>query len=280
MITSKTKMVGIIGWPLGHSLSPIMHNAAFEEMNLDYIYVPLPVQPNDLSQAIAGLKALGFVGANITIPHKVAIIPYLDELDASAQFVGAVNTIVIKEGKCIGYNTDGQGFIQSLLAKKVTIANKTVVILGAGGAARAVVCGLITNGIRQITIGTRNPLKAKEFAELFPDHRNIQGCDWNGSCFTTQLKQCDILINCTPIGMSSHREEELPINMIDLHPNAAVCDLIYNPPLTPLLASAKSRGHMVINGAGMLVEQGALAFELWTGEKPSRRVMLEKITPC
>lgn len=275
MITGKTKLVGILGWPLGHSLSPIMHNAAFEALHLDYVYVPLPVPPDDLPQAVAGLKAFGFVGANVTIPHKVAIIPYLDELDFSAQLVGAVNTIVIKNGKCIGYNTDAQGFIQSLTAKYVTITDGAAVILGAGGAARAVVSGLITNGIRHITIGARDAVKAKEFVDLFPKNTNIQCCNWHESFFADQVRQCDILINCTPIGMSSHMEAQLPIDCKDLKTNAAVCDLIYNPPLTQLLASAKSRGHIIINGTGMLLEQGLLAFELWTGEFGPRQVMSE-----
>ena len=273
MITGKTKLVGLIGYPVGHSLSPLMHNAAFSALELNYIYVPLPVEPDHLEQALVGLKAMGFVGVNVTIPHKVAIIPYLDEIDRSAELVGAVNTIVIREGRCIGYNTDAQGFIQSLTSKDITMKGKNAVIMGAGGAARAVVCGLIDHGISQIVIGTRNKLKAQDFIKLFPAEINIQGCDWQEKIFTDAITQCDILINCTPIGMSANNEVALPINFQDLKASALVCDLTYNPPMTRFLTYAQSRGHMVINGAGMLVEQGALAFELWTDEIAPRNIM-------
>lgn len=274
MISGKTKTVGIIGWPIGHSLSPLMHNAAFAALELDYTYIPLPVPPDKLSEAVMGLKSMGFIGANVTIPHKVTIMPYLDELDVSAQQAGAVNTIVIKDGRCIGYNTDGQGFIQSLLAKQLTIKGKTAVIMGAGGAARAVVCGLIAHGIEKIVIGGRSEAKTREFVKLFPEEANIRGYDWRDQIFSDTLTQCDILINCTPIGMSLNKDTELPVNWQALKVSAAVCDLIYNPPLTQFLTDAQSRGHTVINGTGMLIEQGALAFELWTGEMAPRNIML------
>lgn len=275
MITSQTKKIGILGWPLGHSLSPIMQNAAFEALQLDYVYVPLPVHPDDLAQAVAGLKALDFTGANVTIPHKVAIMPYLDEIDSSAQLIGAVNTIVIKDGKSIGYNTDAEGFIQSLTAKNVNIAGKSVVILGAGGAARAIICGLIQHEIHQITIGARKKTKAEDFIRFFPNFTNIEGYDWNESSFNNRLRDCDILINCTPVGMTANKKEDLPIIWNNVNTKAVVCDLIYNPPFTHFLVSAQNRGYMVINGSGMLVEQGALAFELWTGKQGPRQIMSE-----
>lgn len=277
MITGKTKIVGIIGWPVGHSLSPLMHNAAFATLNLDYTYIPLPVQPGELSQAVAGLKAMGFIGANVTIPHKVDIIPYLDQLDQSAQFTGAVNTIVIKNGQCIGYNTDAQGFIQPLLAKDIAIKDKTAVLMGAGGAARAVVCGLLQYGIKKIIIGTRNGRKAQDFVENLPEQTKLYGCDWQEDLFIQGLTECDLLINCTPIGMSSTQGGTLPLNWQTLKATAVVYDLIYNPPLTELLIQAQKRGHNILNGAGMLVEQGALAFELWTGESAPRQIMLDKL---
>jgi shikimate dehydrogenase len=275
MITSRTEKIGILGWPVGHSLSPLMQNAAFESLHLDYVYVPLPVKAEYLAQAVAGLKALGFTGANVTIPHKVAIMPYLDEIDASAQFIGAVNTVVIKEGKCIGYNTDAQGFIQSLTTKNVMITGKSAVIMGAGGASKAVVCGLIQHGIDHITVGARNLIKVQEFVKGFPNVTNIEGYDWNESIFKNRIKDCDILINCTPIGMSANKKEELPIVWDNVNSNTVVCDLIYNPPMTPFLKSAQNHGNKIINGAGMLVEQGALAFELWTGKPGPRKIMLE-----
>lgn len=278
MITGKTKTIGILGWPVGHSLSPLMHNAAFAALTLDYIYVPLPVHPDHLKQAVEGLKSIGFVGANVTIPHKVAIMPYLDKLDQSAQLAGAVNTIVVKQGKCIGYNTDAQGFILSLTGKNVTIKDKTAVIMGAGGAARAVVCGLLEQGIKKIIIGTRSAAKAEEFIKNFPAQSNLQGCNWGEQIFKAAITQCDILINCTPIGMEANDQISLPIDWKDVPKNAVICDLIYNPPLTQFLADAQNRGHLIINGAGMLIEQGALAFELWTGENAPRHIMLTTIS--
>ncbi len=273
MITGKTKMIGILGWPVEHSLSPIMHNAAFAAADLDYAYVPLPVKPCDLPQAIDGLKAMGFIGVNVTIPHKVAIMSYLDEIDRSAKVVGAVNTIVIQNGRCIGHNTDAEGFIRSLESRNVTIANKKAVLLGAGGAARAVVAGLLDHGITRITVATRDISKAEHFIRTFPQDDGLTGCTWYDGIFSRVLTECDILINCTPVGMSPHTEGELPIDWSAVNPSAVVCDLIYNPPHTRFLANAAERGHIIINGQGMLIEQGALAFKLWTSQWPSYEVM-------
>ncbi|EIW18294.1 MULTISPECIES: shikimate dehydrogenase [Pelosinus] len=278
MITSKTKKIGILGWPLGHSLSPIMHNAAFKSLHLDYVYIPLPVHPENLAQAVAGLKAMEFTGVNVTIPHKVEIMSYLDEIDFSAQLVGAVNTVVIKDGKTIGYNTDAQGFVQSILSNGIKITEQTAIILGAGGAARAVACGLFQNGIKNIIIGARNLEKAQQFVKLFSTNVDIQAFDWEDSGFQNLLQECDILINSTPIGMSVHDTEVLPIPWETLNPEAAVCDLIYNPSKTQLLLSAEEHGHIAINGLGMLIEQGALAFELWTSEQGPRQIMSEALT--
>jgi len=255
-----------------------MHNAAFKSLHLDYVYIPLPVHPENLAQAVAGLKAMEFTGVNVTIPHKVEIMSYLDEIDLSAQLVGAVNTVAIKDGKSIGYNTDAQGFVQSILSNGIKITEQTAVILGAGGAARAVACGLLQHGIKKIIIGARNLKKAQQFVKLFSTNVDIQAYDWEDSGFQNLLQECDILINCTPAGMSVHDTEVLPIPWETLNPEAAVCDLIYNPSKTQLLLSAEEHGHIAINGLGMLIEQGALAFELWTGEQGPRQIMSEALT--
>ena len=272
MITGNTKKVGIIGWPVGHSLSPAMHNAAFAAGGLDYVYVPLAVEPGRLKEAVAGLKALGFVGANVTIPHKVEIMQYLDEIDHTAQSVGAVNTIVVKDGKCIGYNTDAQGFIRALEQKDITIKGKQAVLLGAGGAARAVVAGLLDAGIEKIILGARNRLKAEVFAKDFAGGL-IAVYDWEDQVFQENMAVCDILINCTPLGMVPKLEEMPPVEWNKLKKTATVCDLIYNPPLTKFLDTAKQAGHLTMNGEGMLIGQGAVAFHLWTGEFPDFTVM-------
>ena len=179
IITGKTKNLGIIGCPVEHSLSPVMQNAALQELGLDYNYIAMPVLPENLGQAISGLKALGFCGINVTIPHKVNVIQYLDEIDQSARMVGAVNTIVISEEKLIGYNTDAGGYIKSLYNENVELKGKEVVLYGAGGAARAVIWGLLEQGVSSITIGARNVVKAKDLAEIFTDYGAVKALDWD-----------------------------------------------------------------------------------------------------
>lgn len=270
MITGNTKKVGVIGWPVGHSLSPAMHNAAFGAAGLDYVYVPLAVQPGHLKAAVEGLKALGFVGANVTIPHKVEIMQYLDEIDVTAKKVGAVNTIVVKDGVCIGYNTDAQGFVEALHQHGIRVKDRQAVLLGAGGASRAVVCGLLDAGIKKIVVGVRSVAKAQAFLQEFTG-LSIYG--WYDQAFIDSLAYADILINCTPLGMAPNLEEIPPVEWMKLKKTAAVCDLIYNPSMTRFLAMAKQQGHITLNGEGMLIGQGAVAFALWTGQQPNLTVM-------
>lgn len=275
MITGTTRLVGIIGQPVSHSRSPLMHNTAFNTLGLDYAYVPLPVQHSQLAAAVTGLKALGFVGANVTIPHKVAIMQHLDVLDASAVQVGAVNTIVIRDGQAIGYNTDAAGFIVSLTQAGIKPAGKQAIILGAGGAARAVIAGLLQHSIASITVLARNEQKLTAFLKEVNDER-VRGEIWRESIPASLLQTCDILINSTPIGMQGHAQSEISMDWQALRTTAAVCDLIYIPRLTPLLVRASREGHTVINGLRMLIEQGGLAFTLWTGQ-PAPRDIFEKI---
>lgn len=265
MVTGKTKCIGILGWPVEHSMSPSMQNAAFAASSLDYTYIPLPAHPNQLAVAIEGLKALGFVGANVTIPHKIAVIPYMDVLDKSAEMVGAVNTIVIKENKLYGYNTDAIGFIQPLIKKGKPLSERKVVLLGAGGAARAVVWGLIEQGVAEINIGVRSLEKAQELIDTFSSLVTIKAHSWPSAEFNTKLRHCDILVNSTPIGMYPHIEDEPPIDWSLLKRGITVYDLIYTPAKTRFLQQAEALGHLIINGSEMLVEQGAAAFTLWTG---------------
>jgi len=274
LITGKTKLVGILGWPVEHSLSPAIHNSAFAVCGLDYTYIPLPTQPESLESAVIGLKALGFSGANVTIPHKVAIMPYLDEIDNNAKIIGAVNTVVIKNGRSIGYNTDAEGFVNALLIKKTKIHNAKVAILGAGGAARAIVCGLLNHGARKIIAGARNDRKAIEFAKSFNDAR-ITGMTWQDNGFGSYLQETDILINSTPLGMYPNLNSQPPVIWETVSKHAVVCDIVYNPYRTMFLTSAAKRGHDIVTGDGMLVEQAAIAFELWTGVKAPRQTMYE-----
>lgn len=277
-ITAKTQKVGLLGWPLSHSLSPAMQNAAFAVSGLDYVYLPLPTPPELLPQAVAGLKALGFTGANVTIPHKVAVIEYLDELDASAAMVGAVNTIVIRDGRLVGYNTDADGYIGSLTAAGVAVAGKQAVVLGAGGAARAVAAGFIRHGIASVCIGARDAAKAHVVAAVFANSKSpVTGTGLDTPLFTDLLAEADIVINTTPLGMSPDTASQPQLAWDSLKPAAVLSDLVYNPLKTRFLATAEQRGHTVVSGEGMLLEQGALAFSLWTGCAAPRTEMRQAL---
>ncbi|MBP2645405.1 MAG: ydiB [Firmicutes bacterium] len=272
MISGSTKLVGLIGWPVEHTLSPLIQNSAFRAAGLDYAYVPLGVKPEELHQAIAGLKALGFAGVNVTVPHKVKSMEILDSVDSGAKLVGAVNTVVFTENRSVGYNTDMQGFIHSLAAKQIDVKGKRAVLLGAGGAARAVVCGLIEHGAASVTIGGRAEGKVKQFAASF-SNPIVEGYGLGGREFGTAVEQSHIIINCTPVGMYPNIDQEPLLDWELVPKEAAICDLIYNPPLTRFLQKAQALGHTIVGGAGMLVEQGALAFSLWTGMPAPRAVM-------
>jgi shikimate dehydrogenase len=276
MITGKTKVAAIIGWPVEHSLSPPIHNAAFAAARLDYVYIPLAVEPAGLATAVAGFRAAGFAGINVTVPHKVAIIPLLDTLDRSAELVGAVNTVVFAAGRATGHNTDLAGFVNSLLAEGVAIAGRRAVLLGAGGAARAVAWGFIEHGAASVVVGARDGAKAAAFAASFPAGA-VAGCGWHDAAFAGALGGCDIIVNCTPLGLYPRVHDEVPLAWEALPPEAIVCDLIYTPRTTTFLARGRERGHRTIGGAGMLIEQGAAAFALWTGHEAPRDAMRDAL---
>lgn len=274
MINGKTNKIGILGWPVEHSQSPLIQNSAFAAAGLNYVYVPLPVRPENLKDAVSGLKALGFAGANVTIPHKVDIMSFLDEIDDSARSMGAVNTLVIRNETCTGYNTDAEGFIQSLLVKGIGIKGKRAVVLGAGGAARAVVHGLLQHNIANVVLVARDREKAAHFLNLFAKSGSVTFCPWeDGKEYANSLVTCDILIHCTSQGMSPKIEGQPYVNWDVISKKLVVCDLVYNPLRTAFLRTAAEKGHAIVSGDGMLVEQGALAFTLWTGCQAPREIM-------
>ena len=272
MITGNTRVAAVIGWPVGHSLSPAIHNAAFAAAGLDYVYIPLAVAPDRLAQAMAGFAAAGFVGVNVTLPHKVNVIPLLDSLDRSAELVGAVNTVVYRAGLAVGHNTDLAGFVNSLAAAGVAIRGRRAVLLGAGGAARAVAWSFLENGAAAVAVGARDGVRAAAFAASFPAGA-VAGYCWYDAAFAAVLSRCDILVNCTPLGMHPHADQTVPLDWTALQPSAVVCDLIYTPETTLFLAQARERGHRTVGGAGMFIEQGAAAFTLWTGRAAPREAM-------
>lgn len=275
-VNGTTRVVGLLGWPVEHSMSPAMHNAAFREAKLDYTYVPFPVQPEHLAQAVDAIRALNLAGANVTIPHKVAVMQYLDEIDREALKIGAVNTIVNVQGKLVGYNTDGQGFIRSLEEQGLSVKAAKVVLLGAGGAARAVVDALLSAKAAFVTIAARSGDKAESLASHYSSAA-VTGVDWQSEELSRRLAECDLLINATPLGMAPAIEKMPPVNWPVLASQAVVCDLIYNPLMTCFLQQAKERGHRVVTGEGMLAGQGALAFQIWTKTAAPYDTMAENV---
>ena len=272
-ITGKTRVCGIIGDPIEHTLSPVMQNAAFREMGLDYIYLPFKVAEGNLSEAIDGLRALNMAGINVTIPHKVVVIPLLDDIDGLAGYIGAVNTIVNQGGSLKGYNTDASGFYQALTANKIVVSKKKIVILGAGGASRAIAFILADKGA-ELTILNRSLDSAQTIAErVFQALRTeIKVGKLTVKNLEPVLDEADILVNTTSLGMSPDLTET-PVPARLLKKELVVFDIIYNPLKTRLIKEAEKEGARVLNGLEMLVRQGAAAFELWTGLKAPIEVM-------
>ncbi|MFJ8262237.1 shikimate dehydrogenase [Rummeliibacillus sp. NPDC094406] len=260
----------VIGDPIEHSMSPLMHNAWMAEENRDASYIPVHVLPENLEQSVVALKTLGCSGWNITIPHKEKIIPYLDELDESAQKMGAVNTVVKQpDGTYKGYNTDGLGFVRSL-EKEVGNGhrNKRVLVIGAGGAARGIAFALVATGYTHITIANRTVSKAK----VICDELGIEAKAISLNEAAEQLEQFEILVQTTSAGLN-HSEFTLPFSMKQLSTTAIVADIVYNPLMTPFLKEAKKKGATVVTGLGMFIHQGALAYSYWTGTYPKAEVV-------
>ena len=270
-ITGKSSLVGLIGWPVEHSLSPAMHNSAFDEMGLDWIYVPLPVHPDAVQEALSGLAALNFVGANVTVPHKQAVMRYMDELSEAARTTGAVNTIHIQDGKFIGYNTDAAGFMNSLLEQNCDPKGLRVAVLGAGGAARAVVFALARAEAATVTVFNRTAERAAflvdDLADTFPDSQ-LSFAPLTSESLAALADDVNLVINTTSAGMSpSSAESPWPLD-VPIPGQVSICDLVYNPLETTFLNRARAAGVTTIDGLGMLVHQGARAFRIWTGQDP------------
>ncbi len=276
--SKEIKNFGILGFPIGHSLSPKMYMAAFAAAGLEnYTYIALPIQKGKLMLAADGLKGLDFRGANVTIPHKTAIMKFIDATDSDALIIGAVNTIVNDGGMLTGYNTDVTGFLAALAEAQFMPDDCNAVILGAGGAARAVLWGLCKRKAAYITIGVRNPQKAKQLADDFSLYGNIEVMDWLSDEFKEVLQTADILINTTPLGMFPNVDEMPPVDLKLLPEGALVYDIVYNPAQTKLLKTAESLGYPTLNGLSMLLLQGQESYRLFTGELPDLEVMKKVI---
>jgi len=263
--TAATVVCGIIGDPVEHSMSPAMQNAAFEAAGIDWVYVAFRVDRELLSAAVAGVRALGLRGLNVTVPHKVDIMSYLDSIDPVARRIGAVNTIVNGSGHLRGYNTDAAGFTHALATGGVNVAGRRVVVLGAGGGARAVVYSLADLGAVPVIVN-RTPERAEALAA---DVTRDTGVDAAGSVLTPSTldelaRSAVLIVNTTSVGMSPHVDAS-PCPPAVLRRDLAVCDIVYNPLRTALMRDAGAAGARTISGVEMLVGQGARAFELWTG---------------
>ena len=279
MIDGHTQLVGLIGWPVEHTLSPAMHNAAFAALGLNWRYLPLPVQPGQVEVAVKGLAALGFRGANVTVPHKQAVMPALNSIASDAKALGAANTLVVERGEdgkvnIGGHNTDAQGFVGALRHGGFDPKGKTAVIMGAGGGARAVVYGLLEAGAQEILMFDLEPSRAQALAsDLSGVGTKLRALPLTTEALVESTRAADLLVNATPMGMWPRVDGSIWPDGVPIPAHLAVFDLVYNPLETRLLQQARKAGAHTIGGLGMLVGQGALAFEMWTGQSAPVEVM-------
>ncbi len=280
-VSGKTRVYGVIGDPIEHSLSPVIHNAAFEALGLENVFLAFRVKPAEIGNAVNGMRALGIHGLNVTMPHKTTVIPHLDEVDKTARFLNAVNTIHNKNGKLWGCNTDGVGALKALRDNGVDPKGKKVLLLGAGGASRAIAY-TIAHEADELVILNRTVKPAKELArqlrQLLP--KKISAEALSIETIEDNLMDSEVLINATSIGMKPN-VNETPVNPKWLRTNLAVMDIVYNPLETKLAKIAKEAGAKVVSGVEMLIYQGAASFEIWTGKSAPIQVMrkaaLEKL---
>ncbi|OGB88684.1 shikimate dehydrogenase [candidate division WOR-1 bacterium RIFCSPLOWO2_02_FULL_46_20] len=270
------KLVAIIGYPIGHSVSPAMHNAAFQSLDLGFEYQAIEVKPIDLAKKLKEFRSQNFAGFNITVPHKESVLPLLDEVTELAKIIGAVNTVVVQNGKLVGYNTDGAGFIDSLIEDAGTAPKgKSVVVLGAGGASRAISIMLAESQAKSIAITDLQEDKALALTG-YVDSCFATPCAYvkmNSQELQQAIDKADILVNTTPVGMKPKVMASPLSKKIKLPSTLLVYDLVYNPSETQLMKQAKTAGAKTCSGLGMLVRQGASAFTLWTGEKAPVELM-------
>jgi len=274
-VSGKTKICGIIGDPVEHTMSPPMQNAAYKKLGLDYIYLPFHVRPEQLAQAVDGLRAINVRGFNVTIPHKVSIIPMLDGLDPQAEKIGAVNTVVNDDGELRGYNTDAPGFLKALLEQGVEPRGKNIVVIGAGGASRAVSYILAENDASLTILNRQLELDwAEDIAELIREDfgKKVRVLELTKDFLADALRGAHILVNATSVGMSPAVDAS-PVPAELLRPDMYVFDVVYNPVMTRLLREASEAGAHTISGVDMLIWQGVLAFEKWTGHSAPVDIM-------
>jgi len=273
VISGKTRVCGVIGDPIEHTLSPIMHNSAFEALKLDYVFLAFKVRPAEVGNAISGMRALTIHGLNVTMPHKNAVIKYLDDVDPAGKAIASANTILNKDGRLLGFNTDGVGALNALEQNGVETRGKKVLLLGAGGAAKAIAYTL-SQEVDELVILNRTPKPATELANLLKQkfHKKIIAGELSPSTIKDNLADSDVLINATSVGMKPNANQT-PVAPEWLKPDLAVMDIVYNPLETKLAKDAKAAGAKVVSGVEMLIYQGAASFEIWTACKAPVEVM-------
>jgi len=272
-ISGKTRVCGVIGDPIEHTLSPTIQNAAFNHLKLDFVFLAFPVKAAELENAIHGMKSLSIHGLNVTMPHKSAVINYLDKADSATQFLGSANTILNRDGRLSGFNTDGIGALYALRENGVELADKKVLLLGAGGAAKAIAFSFAQEA-RSLCILNRVPEKATMLADALNKifNKEIEGCALSPSAVQKNMRDSDILVNATSVGMHPNVNQSIVAPQW-LKPNLAVMDIVYNPAETKLAKDAKAAGAKVIGGVEMLIYQGAASFKIWTGKLAPIEVM-------
>ncbi|WP_099190376.1 shikimate dehydrogenase [Tepidibacter mesophilus] len=275
MINGSTKLTCLIGRPVEHSFSPSIHNCLFEKYNINSKYMCFDVDKEDLNDAVDAIKALKMNGANVTVPHKVDIINYLDDIDINAKLIGAVNTIKNDNGRLIGYNTDGVGFVNSVIRKGYKIQDKNIMIIGAGGAARSIAVEIANNNAKSIEIRNRTLNKAESISNIIKE--NFKSIVKTGDINITKedLANIDILINTTSLGMSPNIYQNPIDETIKVDKDILVCDIVYNPKETRFLKWAKDNDLDTLGGIDMLINQGLEAFYIWIGVRPEREDLSE-----
>ena len=277
--SAHTKLIVLLGNPLGHSYSALMHNTVFAQLNMDCLYLPVEVTAENLSAVFSGLTRMNVGGFNVTIPHKQRIMELLDEIDPLAKAIGAVNTICLQEGRTRGYNTDGEGFLKSLEEElSISIDRQNVFVIGCGGAARAIVMTLASRGAERIFLCNRTASKAEALATEINRKFSAKAevVTQEPRAMATALRSCHILVNTTSLGMHPN-VDEIPLDEGLLFKNLAVADIVYNPLITRLLQVSRTKGCRIVDGLGMLVYQGAAAFRLWTGIEPATDAMFAAV---
>lgn len=278
-LTGKTKMACVLGNPVKHSMSPIMYNTAIDYLNLDFVYLAFELAEDDIEKTVAGLRAMDVAAFNLTMPFKKTVIPFIDEISKEAEMIGSVNTVINENGKFKGYNTDGMGFVNHIKSNGVDIASKKIVIVGIGGAGRSIAIQMGLEKTGELVLMANNMNSANSVHEILLENgnKNTRPIKLSQENLENELKDADILINCTCVGMGENSENSIIEDEKILRSDLVVADIIYHPHETKLLKQAKNRNCKVVQGVGMLYHQGAIAFKLWAKEEMPLEYIMEKI---